>query len=660
LKAYFQQNAFSINTMLGDRTYTHAEITEITALRAELTAAEEGRIAEKKGRSAEKKGRIAAEEGRIAEEKGRIAEKKGRIAAEAQLKSTNKCTLEEFCKKRLYIHDNSESTAHVPKGNKKATIVKVDNVPLFELQQDFWTSSSVAEYRPGQRIAQNEAQVETFTSHLVQAVADALGASGYFEATNLPAVVPQVNVMDIIPDLSICFGRNRYMGGTIEVKKHVVGQLPEIFGEQVAGQAFEQLYLSKFGLPCNSYGLITTYNCVLLISTGNLQDDMKKLNAKFAAKGRMPTLMTPPLEAETVDSGGTTENHTTPDAKLPADVAALKTIPERKSGGTVQPVAKPVQDANSTPKNKKTRVTAAIEASVEGCVGYVVHALPRADFATNDDFDTNHAEEAIKKNRKVIQTIATFLLLAELSVSDRPRDVSKIPLEGPVRVINTSNIKNEVKNGPSSCTLQVLQLPGGILFNQHPTGNECKFYAWSQLGVGSTGTCCLATVASGAACVLKFFHHKLDEEEDDREKRAKEERKNWDHIYKEEQWTFINYYEVNGTFVLVMPYLRAPKDKAERDMLLKDVPGFKNTSLLWKALKTFAARGKKHDDLKWSHVGIGLKASRKRTRSNEKIAGTVQQVFLLDLGRVSDLAPDEASKWVAASFEKMKARNGGK
>ncbi len=142
-------------------------------------------------------------------------------------------------------------------------------------------------------------------------------------------------------------------------------------------------------------------------------------------------------------------------------------------------------------------------------MSYTGYALKRADLAEEDDLK-NENEAAVKQNREVIKTIATFLLLASRSVSAHPRDVSARPLRGPVRVINTSNIKNEEKNGDSSCSLEIVNLPRGILFNSHPTARHQKFHAWIQLGIVSTGTCCLATVSSGAACVLKFFHHELD------------------------------------------------------------------------------------------------------------------------------------------------------
>jgi hypothetical protein len=156
---------------------------------------------------------------------------------------------------------------------------------------------------------------------------DALQVIGYFEGTNsVPGVVPQVNVMDVIPDLCITFGRNRYLGATIEIKQHVEGQLEDIFGSQVAGQAFEQLYLSKLGLDSESYGLISTYNYVLLVSTGDFKTGMKDLKTRLGAKDPKPTQTDGGgPDAESANSGGTTESRITPDVKLPAPVEELKT-----------------------------------------------------------------------------------------------------------------------------------------------------------------------------------------------------------------------------------------------------------------------------------------------------------------------------------------------
>jgi hypothetical protein len=224
------------------------------------------------------------------------------------MEMTNKVTLEAFCQRYICIHDNSESTAHINKGKKGAEKETIA-VALIDLPPEFWTSYSGVEYIPGQCTAQNEAHVTIFFGQLVRAVVDALKSIGYLQETNSPDVVPQVNLMDVIPDLSIMFGGNRYLGATIEMKKHVKGQLEETFGNNGIGQAFEQLYLSKLGLSGNSYGFISTYNSVLLVSTGNLEDDMRKLiECLRANKNLKPTNK----NLKPADSGGTTKKRIHP------------------------------------------------------------------------------------------------------------------------------------------------------------------------------------------------------------------------------------------------------------------------------------------------------------------------------------------------------------
>jgi hypothetical protein len=127
--------------------------------------------------------------------------------------------------------------------------------------------------------------------------------------------------------------------------------------------------------------------------------------------------------------------------------------------------------------------------------------------------------------------------------------------------------------------------------------------------------------------------------------------------------------QCDETSMLVMPYLRAPKDEAERDRFMEDG----ENSLLWKALKAFADKGRQHDDLEWRHVGIIVKrsttsppgAKKQKTQKEEIVTSTrtvnanatddtFEQVFLLDLGSASDLLPKDVDEWVEKSFKKMK------
>jgi hypothetical protein len=284
-------------------------------------------------------------------------------------------TLEALCKENMTIRDISNSTAHVSMGNKTAHITEVD-ISLIDLPEEFWTSCSVAEFRSENRLAQNEAHVKHFFGQLVKAVMDALEVIGYFESTNPAAdIVPQVHVMDVIPDLCITFGRNCYLGATIEIKKHVEGQLEDIFGSQVAGQAFEQLYLSKLGLKSDSYGLISTCNSVLLVSTGDFQAGMKDLRTRLAGKDPKPTQTHQGgPDTESANSGGTTESRINPDLKLPAPAEALKTM------------------RDAIEKSEATESTE-IGETVDN-IPYDLWALPKANVASKTDFESKEDETA--------------------------------------------------------------------------------------------------------------------------------------------------------------------------------------------------------------------------------------------------------------------------
>ena len=247
--------------------------------------------------------------------------------------------------------------------------------------------------------------------------------------------------------------------------------------------------------------------------------------------------------------------------------------------------------------------------------------------------------------------MATYVLLTDWSARNGLRDVSQVPLKGPVRVFNITHTEG-------SCSFREISLERGILYNTHPTRDMDNLYAWSQIGSGTFGTCCLATTKSGNACVLKFFYGLYD----DVVENAITEMSNWQYLYKDQNWAFISIHKMNRTCLLVMPYLHVPKDKEAREELLDG----REQSLLWKGLTAFAKKERQHDDLKWQHVGFLMKespANSKRQKGNEgeKVANaenaavTVKEVILFDLGSVSDLAPEDAIQWVEKSFDMLKA-----
>jgi hypothetical protein len=102
----------------------------------------------------------------LAASKARLKSAQSQLkSAQSQLQSTHKVTLEAFCKKNIFIPAISISSAHVSKGNKEALITEVTDISLIDLPTEFWTSCSVAEFRPENRLAQNEAHVKLFSEN---------------------------------------------------------------------------------------------------------------------------------------------------------------------------------------------------------------------------------------------------------------------------------------------------------------------------------------------------------------------------------------------------------------------------------------------------------------------------------------------------------------
>jgi hypothetical protein len=93
-----------------------------------------------------------------------------------------------------------------------------------------------------------------------------------------------------------------------------------------------------------------------------------------------------------------------------------------------------------------------------------------------------------------------------------------------------------------------------------------------------------------------------------------------------------------------MPYLREVSPE-ERAGLLQN----RSESLLWKALSFFANKGYRHNDLKWSHVGIFLHGKRQ-----------VKTVALFDLGRVTILDSKDHNSWVTMAYDTLVDRAGCK
>lgn len=127
---------------------------------------------------------------------------------------------------------------------------------------------------------------------------------------------------------------------------------------------------------------------LLLVSTGDFESDMESLKTRLAAKGPKPTHGG--AEAETANSGGTTESRIPPDAKLPASVDVLESM--RVPIGSVSTVARDPSEMTGT---NRTQVIAAIQEP--GDVPYTVYALDKADFASKSHFEEDKVAAVEKR-----------------------------------------------------------------------------------------------------------------------------------------------------------------------------------------------------------------------------------------------------------------------
>jgi hypothetical protein len=220
--------------------------------------------------------------------------------------------------------------------------------------------------------------------------------------------------------------------------------------------------------------------------------------------------------------------------------------------------------------------------------------------------------------------------------------------KGFVRVFDLSN-RDTIGSAQFTC----VNYTHGINMFRHPSDTQLVFHIWMQLGAGSSGVCCFATVETapedaekkvqggfeGAPCVLKIFPH-MDYRKRpiDAKALAQEELQNWHNVYHKENWTFCKVHCTNTFTVLVRPYLHVP-DKDKQETLLGDAAAAQE-SAIWHGLERFAKPGWKHDDLHWRHVGILPEEGQER-------------VFLFDLGQVSPLEESDKQEWITSGYKKL-------
>ena len=149
-----------------------------------------------------------------------------------------------------------------------------------------------------------------------------------------------------------------------------------------------------------------------------------------------------------------------------------------------------------------------------------------------------------------------------------------------------------------------VNLEYGIQFDDTPLKEDNNFYVIHQLGYGDSGACCLACTEHSAPCVLKFFRRseKFSKGNVDEVKaEADAEATNWNTIYGSDySFDFVKVLQIWQRSILVMPFLRVPRDKDERAALVKG----KKKSLLYEALLHFSRKGYIHNDLWWRHIGV--------------------------------------------------------
>jgi Family of unknown function (DUF5898) len=532
-----------------------------------------------------------------------------------EIVDTTVLTGNEFCSQLRFRGDFSTSTAHFHK-DERAVIHDADEELLIDMPPEFYKCRCFPCFKS--TFLLGEADTEKAFNVLVDAVIQALHRIGYLPENFILVTSSQVNLLGAIPDIGLFAGVNRYLCGVIEVKKHVVKVINNIFDSESrgSGQVFEQLALCKMFLRGESYGLISTFNAARLLSTGNFKSDLAKLREKLASAS-------PPHEPlqRSTDPVPHSPDRLGPeidfDEELDYDLTELLSQEEGQDPETAQDMQRELYG---------------FERVELGCYG---------DFEGTID----------AKNRKMLQTIANFVLLAANAVKDT-RKIGRT-LEGGSRVF-------DVETG--SFHLRKVSFDRGIDIFGLPDINDTKFYVWSQLGVGSSGTCCLGTVRReveeqgklhfyGALCVVKIYHTRHINSEDETEslyEKAELEAANWGTVYADEKWDFIRVHRVHPLVFLIMPYFCVPNNPKEREELLGLAGTKKEESLLWKGLERFASKGKKHCDLKWHHVGVY-----RRKDSNGQVE---KLVYLLDLESLEDLHPRDMESWVVKSYEELGSR----
>lgn len=435
-------------------------------------------------------------------------------------------------------------------------------VPEIEIDGSFWN------YRPRFQFAGAVIDSEAgLNAHLNQIMLDIIGALGF--GSHLHAML-DVPIMDTAPDVMIRTQANKIVIGSLEGKKPPKGpkrneELEKIFGSEtnVAGEAFEQLCLCKIQLRTDTIGLVSTLTGFQLVSTKDLSQEgtLKLDKSVFESKQRDTNEQSPEK------------------LKLFSHDNECRSYQQKKRAKTVTVTKR--EPRNGKYKNGKVSVT-----------------INKYDLTERKYFASEVLSFGRETNNvKVFKLLATFIVLCVKSLEESLRqkvDYSKA-CNLLVQIVDPENENFNYKQ---------VNLEYGIQFDDTPLKEDNNFYVIHQLGYGDSGACCLACTEHSAPCVLKFFRRseKFSKGNVDEVKaEADAEATNWNTIYGSDySFDFVKVLQIWQRSILVMPFLRVPRDKDEREALVKG----KKKSLLYEALLHFSRKGYIHNDLWWRHIGV--------------------------------------------------------
>jgi hypothetical protein len=358
---------------------------------------------------------------------------------------------------------------------------------------------------------------------------------------------------------------------------------------ECAGQAFDQLMLTKSGLGGVAYGVMSTYNGVRMLSTEN-----------WSGRSALAVAPTLPMDS-TVSADGQPQNKTTSD-RLVAFSPPTKSVSTSKA--TLASPSRKHKDTKRTPSNDSGNNIPIPNESTAPSVTLEDVALPPNTVRTTElvesldlerkcfaskvySFGAKGAPNMEAQNKAVIEMICVALLLAEESTKIHKCGLREVPFES---VCRKFSLGKDPRVSPSNVFIQ-----DGIDFDRCPTAKHNVFSSLTQVGRGSTAMCCLAVASDAAVCALKIFRKTMTKAWVDTEL------SNWQALYNDQNGTFMRLSEASGTYVLVLPFLNVPSNAEDRQSFL--VGATEQDTLLWKALDGFASKGYAHNDLKWSHVG---------------------------------------------------------